>query len=143
MAGLIPRRRLHCATFGLAAAYNLAWGAYAVADPQWLFRFSGMPPMEHPQIFACLGMVIGLYGILYAEVARRPERGFLLAAVGLLGKVLGPIGLMGMIATGAWPVETIVLCLTNDFVWWIPFGVYLRDAWPLARDDWRDHGARI
>ena len=28
---------------------------------------------------------VGLYGILYLEVARRPERGWLLAAVGLAG----------------------------------------------------------
>ena len=136
MAGVMPRRRLHRATFGAAAAYNFIWGLYAVADPQWLFRFSGMPLMEHPQIFACLGMVIGLYGFLYCEVALRPEGGFLLAAVGLLGKVLGPIGLVGLIATGAWPLETMVLALTNDFVWWVPFGIYLRDAWPFALADW-------
>ena len=38
-------------------------------------------------------MVIGLYGLIYLEVARAPERGWPLAAVGLTGKVLGPIGL--------------------------------------------------
>ncbi len=41
-------------------------------------------------------MVVGLYGLLYLEVARVPERGWLLAAVGLLGKVLGPIGLVSL-----------------------------------------------
>ena len=113
----INRSLSNAATFGAAAGYNFIWGVYAVADPQWLFRFSGMPLMEHPQIFACLGMVIGLYGVLYCEVALRPEGGFVLAAVGPLGKVLGPIGLVGLIATGAWPLETMVLALTNDFVW--------------------------
>jgi hypothetical protein len=43
-------------------------------DPQWLFRFARMPLQNHPEIFACLGMAIGLYGILYLEVARHPER---------------------------------------------------------------------
>jgi hypothetical protein len=137
---VIPRRRLHRATFTLAAAYNVGWGVYAVVDPQWLFRLAGMPPMRYPEIFACLGMVIGLYGVLYAEVARRPERGFPLAAVGLAGKLLGPLGLLALIATGAWPIGTLVLCLSNDVVWWIPFGVYLRDAWPFARADWRAAG---
>ena len=60
----------------------------------------------------------------------------LLAAVGLLGKVLGPIGLLGLVATKVWPFETMILCLTNDFIWWIPFSIYLRDAWPFARRDW-------
>ncbi|HLJ93526.1 MAG TPA: hypothetical protein VKU02_10090 [Gemmataceae bacterium] len=52
--------------------------------PQWLLRFAGMPLQNYPEIFACLGMVVGLYGVLYLEVARVPERGWLLAAVGLL-----------------------------------------------------------
>lgn len=134
-AGPIARRRLHRAVFALAGAYNLAWGAYAAADPQWLFRFSGLPELNHPAIFACLGMVVGVYGFLYLEVARAPERGFPIAAVGLLGKVLGPVGLARLIATGQWPASTLVLCLTNDFIWWIPFALYLRDAWPFYRGE--------
>jgi hypothetical protein len=130
---LIARRPLHRAVFAVAAIYNVAWGAYAVLDPQWLFRFAGLPPMQHPQVFACLGMVIGLYGLLYAEVSRRPEHGLAIAAVGLAGKLLGPIGLVWLIATGVWPIATIVLCLTNDLIWWVPFTIYLRDAWSLAR----------
>jgi hypothetical protein len=55
------------------------------------------------------------------------------AAVGLAGKLLGPIGLLQLIWSGAWPLRTAVLCLTNDLVWWIPFALYLRDAWPAFR----------
>lgn len=128
---MIARRRLHRTIFCVAGIYNILWGLYSVADPQWLFRFAGMAPQNHPQIFACLGMVVGLYGIIYLEIARIPERGWLLAAVGLLGKVLGPIGLIRLIWTGEWPVTTAVLCLTNDLIWWIPFGLYLYDAWPF------------
>jgi len=131
--GPIPRRRLHRAVFALAGAYNLAWGAWAAIDPQWLFRFAGMPAINHAAIFACLGMVVGIYGFLYLEVARVPERGFAIAAVGLLGKVLGPIGMARLIATGEWPASAAVLCLTNDLIWWIPFALYLRDAWPFYR----------
>ena len=134
-AGRIRRRGLHRAVFAVAGVYNLAWGAYAALDPQWLFRVAVMPPLNHPAIFACLGMVVGVYGFLYLEVARAPERGFAIAAVGLLGKVLGPIGLARLIATGEWPAATLVLCLTNDFVWWIPFALYLHDAWPFHRAD--------
>lgn len=134
------RRRFHRAMFAVAGIYNIGWGIFAALDPQWLFRFADMPPANHPQIFDCLGMVIGLYGVLYLEVARRPEHGWLLAAVGLAGKILGPIGLLVLLCQGVWPVRTLVLCLTNDFIWWIPFGLYLRDAWPhfratLARPD--------
>ena len=79
-------------------------------------------------------MVIGLYGILYLEVARVPERGWLLAAVGLVGKVLGPIGLARLIWVGTWPASTFVLSATNDLIWWVPFSLYLYDAWPAFID---------
>jgi hypothetical protein len=114
---LLKRRKFHRAVFFAAGLYNIAWGLYSVFDPQWLFRFSGLPPLNHPQILACLGMVVGLYGIIYLEVARMPERGWVLAAVGLFGKVLGPMGLAQLILTGQWPPSTIVLCLTNDLIW--------------------------
>ena len=125
---MIPRRRWHRAVFVAAGLYNIGWGLYSALDPQWLFRFAGMPPQRYPEIFACLAMVVGIYGFLYWQVARDPERGFPIAAVGLLGKVLGPIGLAQLIATGAWPMKAIVLCVTNDFIWWVPFALYLYDA---------------
>jgi hypothetical protein len=34
-----------------------------------------------------------------------------------------------------------VLCVTNDFVWWIPFALYLRDAWPFYRAEFAAGGA--
>ena len=132
----MKRRRLHRWVFAAAGVYNIAWGLWAAVDPQWLFRLAEMPPAVHPQIFTAMGMVIGLYGVLYLEVARRPEQGWLIAAVGLAGKVLGPIGLAGLIATGKWPLATVVMCATNDFVWWVPFGLYLVDAWPYYRATW-------
>ena len=94
-----------------------------------------MEPANRPEIFACLAMVVGLYGLLYLEVARAPERGFPIAAVGLLGKVLGPIGFAVLLARGDWPWRSAILVLTNDLVWWLPFALYLRDAWPLYRRD--------
>lgn len=129
----MKRRRFHRAVFAAAGIYNIGWGIFSSLDPQWLFRFAGMEPLNHPSIFACLAMVIGLYGVIYLEVARRPENGWLLAAVGLAGKVLGPIGLAVLIFQGVWPWKSAVLCLTNDLIWWVPFSLYLKDAWPDFR----------
>jgi hypothetical protein len=130
---MIPRRAFHRIVFAAAGFYNLAWGLWSIRDPQWLFRFTGMPLQNQPAVFVCLGMVVGLYGILYLEVARCPASGWLIAAVGLLGKVLGPIGMLWLIGTGAWPRSAFVLCLGNDVLWWVPFGLYLNDAWPAFR----------
>jgi hypothetical protein len=132
---MIRRRRFHRAVFVAAGCYNIAWGTWSALDPQWLFRFAGLPPLNHPAVFACLAMVVGLYGILYLEVARVPERGWLLAAVGLAGKILGPIGLIVLLIRGLWPMSTIVLCITNDLIWWLPFALYLKDSWPCFKVD--------
>lgn len=134
---LMPRRGLHRIAFTLAGLYNLAWGLWTGLQPQWLFQVAGMETMVHPEVFACLGMVIGVYGLLYLEVARRPEHGFAIAAVGMLGKLLGPGGWAIAVATGRWPPETGILILTNDLIWWGPFAIYLRDAWPAWRASWR------
>lgn len=132
---MIARRKFHRIVFILAGVYNILWGLYSAYDPQWLFRFARMPLQNHPEIFACLAMVVGLYGLIYFEVARVPERGWLLAAVGLLGKILGPIGLIILIAKGVWTPAAAILCLTNDFIWWIPFSIYLYDSWSWFRQD--------
>ena len=126
----------HRTVFAAAGLYNIAWGLFAAVDPQWLFRFSDVQPMLYPQIYQAMGMVVGVYGILYFEVARRPERGWLIAAVGFLGKVLGPIGMYSLVVDGIWPLRMAMLCVTNDLIWWLPFMLYLVDAWPHFRSDW-------
>ncbi len=80
-------------------------------------------------------MVVGLYGLVYFEVARAPEKGWPLAAVGLLGKLLGPAGLLYLVLSGIRLLATVVLVLTNDIIWWAPFALYLRDSWPAF---WRE-----
>ncbi len=139
----LPRAKLHRATFVLAGIYNIGWGLYAAIDPDWVFRFAGMAPQNHPEIFMCLGMVIGLYGVVYLEIARRLERGGALAAIGLAGKVLGPIGMALLIARRVWPPGMAIMCLTNDLIWWLPFSLYLKDVWPALAEDLRAGAQRL
>ncbi len=139
---IMPRRNFHRVVFCTAGVYNICWGLFSAAFPQWLFRLAHMPLDNHPQIFAAMAMVVGLYGVVYFEVARVPERGWVLAAVGFVGKVLGPIGLAQLILTHVWPVATCVLSLTNDIIWLPFFGLYLWDAWPLFRQDLRENWFR-
>ncbi len=68
-----PHRRRHRIVFAAAGAYNIAWGLLTVSYPQWLFDLAGMQPANYPQIFATLGMVIGLYGILYLAMPSTPS----------------------------------------------------------------------
>lgn len=116
--------------FFVAGVYNIVWGAFSALYPQWLFRFSSLEEMVHPAIFQSLAMVVGVYGVLYLEVSRRPVYGFLIIFIGLLGKVLGPLGWLYLYLSNQWPLKSIILILTNDLIWWVPFLFYLRDSFP-------------
>lgn len=131
----MKRRKLHQVIFLLAGIYNICWGLWVSLDPNWLFRFAGMELPNYPEIFACLGMVVGLYGVVYLEIARRPERGFMLALVGFVGKVLGPIGAVYYVYLGKWTFSALIMNLTNDFIWLIPFAIYLFDSWGYYKKD--------
>jgi hypothetical protein len=96
-------------------------------------RFARMPPQNHPEVFAWLGMVIGLYGVLYLEVARLPEQNWPVAAIGMAGKLLGPLGFAHLLLSGQWPLRAGIIVLANDLLWWLPFALYLHDAWTARR----------
>jgi len=73
-------------------------------------------------------MVIGVYGIGYGIAARDPLRHWPIVLVGLLGKVLGPIGFVWAVNHGELPLAMGWTILTNDLIWWIPFTAILFHA---------------
>lgn len=116
--------------FVLAGAYNLAFGAWAALFPLAFFRWFALEPPRYPSIWACLGMVVGVYGLLYLHAARRLDQARPIIAVGLLGKVLGPLGLVsGSLTGGELPLRMLALLALNDLVWWVPFGAFLLEGW--------------
>lgn len=120
--------------FGLAALYNFAFGIWAGLFPLAFFEVFNLEPPRYPSLWSCLGMVVGLYGIIYARVAWKPEEGGLLAAVGLFGKVLGPAGWVVAVHRGELPARTFPLILCNDLVWWLPFAGYFLWLWRQPRN---------
>ena len=112
-----------------AAAYNLLWGAFAILSPLTIFRWAGFDPLPfYPQLWQCVGMIVGVYGIGYAIAATNPYRHWPIVLVGFLGKVFGPIGFVGAVASGSFPLTMGWTILTNDLIWWIPFASILWKA---------------
>jgi hypothetical protein len=116
-----------------AALYNVGFGIWAGLFPHSFFQLFRLDTPRYPSIWACLGMVIGLYALAYAAVAWRPERGDLLVLIGLLGKVLGPAGWLIAVRSGELPPRTFPLILANDLIWWFPFVFYLLRHRPERR----------
>jgi hypothetical protein len=111
-----------------AGIYNLAWGALAIASPHLLFDLTGAERINYPEIWQCVGMIVGVYGIGYLIAANDPRTHWPIVLVGLLGKVLGPIGFLVALFRGTFPPLFGLTILTNDLLWWIPFAMILWDA---------------
>lgn len=109
----------------LAGAYNLAWGLHCVVFPTRLFDWAGMEPPRYPELWQCIGMIVGVYGIGYLVAASDPIRHWPIVLVGFLGKIFGPIGFLGSLAKGSLPLAFGLTNLTNDVIWWVPFGAIL------------------
>jgi hypothetical protein len=109
----------------VAAVYNLAWGAWVILWPNALFDWAHMPRLNYPQIWQCVGMVVGVYGIGYGIAARNPLRHWPVVLVGLLGKIFGPIGFLRAVWKGDLPTRFGATILTNDLIWWVPFTLIL------------------
>ncbi|MDQ3649928.1 MAG: alkyl hydroperoxide reductase [Acidobacteriota bacterium] len=117
-----------------AGIYNLAWGALAVLFPLAIFHWARMEPPNHPQIWQCVGMIVGVYGVGYIIAAFDPARHWPIVLVGLLGKLLGPIGFLQAALDGAWPWRMGWTIITNDLIWWIPFVLILVHAYRSPSD---------
>ncbi|MFG0276220.1 MAG: hypothetical protein ACF8QF_14315, partial [Phycisphaerales bacterium] len=124
-----PAPRWMTVTLLLAAAYNLLWGMAVVARPNLAFDLMGVERPLYPQIWQCVGMIVGVYGIGYAVAAFAPLHHWPIVLVGLLGKVFGPIGFVQAAAAGTFPWSFGWTIITNDLIWWIPFALILRSAW--------------
>jgi hypothetical protein len=112
-----------------AGIYNLVWGAITIAFPFLLFDLVGAARPNYPEIWQCVGMIVGVYGIGYLCAAADPWRHWPIVLVGFLGKVFGPLGFAVALARGTFPPLFGITILTNDLLWWIPFFQILLNAY--------------
>lgn len=114
--------------FYAAAIYNLVWGTVNVVFPTALFDLLGMPHPNYLPLWQVVGMLVLVYAPAYWWAARAPYRHRHLVLIGLLGKIMGPIGFAWAVLTGSLPLAFGWTIVTNDLVWWPAFFSFVRDA---------------
>lgn len=113
----------------LAGIYNLLWGAWVILFPKLSFTLHGMDLPRYLEIWQCVGMIVGVYGIGYIAASSDPIKHWPIVLVGFLGKVFGPIGFAKALIDGVFPPTFFINIIFNDLIWWIPFYMMLRDAY--------------
>jgi small multidrug resistance pump len=117
--------------FYAAALYNLLWGSITILFPQLYFHLIHMPALDAP-LWQCIGMFVLVYAPAYWWAGRYPSRYRHLILIGLLGKILGPIGFVWAYAHGQLPLAFGLTNLTNDVIWWPAFVLYLHKGTRLS-----------
>ncbi|MCA9189753.1 MAG: hypothetical protein KDA99_29220, partial [Planctomycetales bacterium] len=80
------------------------------------------------------------YGIGYAIAARDAARHWPIILVGLLGKILGPVGFLQAAWAGHLPWSWGIVNLANDLIWWLPFSAILYLAYRHNTNSAAGHG---
>lgn len=112
-----------------AAIYNVCWGVWVGLFPNHLFDLTGAERPNYPEIWQCVGMFVGVWGLGYLAAATNPLRHWPVIMVGFLGKILGPMGFLWAVWRDRFPAEFGWVIVFNDLVWLAPFGMILYSAY--------------
>jgi small multidrug resistance pump len=122
-----------------AGVYNIVWGVFVVAFPLAPFRWFGMELPNYPEIWQCVGMIVGVYGVGYAIAAFDPMQHWVIVLVGFLGKFFGPIGFVNAALQGKLPWSFGWVNVTNDLIWLVPFTLILYRAYQINKQSNASH----
>lgn len=131
-AALDPRTRARSGgVLRLAGVYNVLWGTAVILFPHETFVEGPAGPLHYPELWQCVGMIVGVYGVGYWIAASDPVRHWPVILVGWLGKVLGPFGTVLSVLQDRLPLEFGVHNVFNDLIWWVPFTWMLYRVWQV------------
>ena len=116
-----------------AGIYNLLFGVFTILMPGLFFDWIGMEQPRYLELWQCIGMIVGVYGVGYIIAAYDPARHWPIVFVGFLGKLFGPIGMAISIAKETLPLKFAIANIGNDLIWLIPFALILLYARKTAR----------
>jgi small multidrug resistance pump len=106
----------------LASIQCLFWGPFIILTPEISGRVYGFgKPVTDVFLWQGSGLIIFLFGIGYLIASGDPFRHWVMVLIGLLAKVLGPVGMLWSVLTGQVSSDVLRLIPLHDLLWWIPF----------------------
>lgn len=118
----------------LAGLYNISFGFWAIFFPEQYFKLNNQAPTA-PELWQCIGMIVGLYGLGYLIACTDIRRYWPIVLIGLLGKILGPLGFLAYLVAGKVSLQGALVIFFNDLIWIIPFAIILAKA---IHVEWRE-----
>jgi len=120
----------------VAALQCLIWGVFILALPERSSIVYGLTKAPTDLfLWQGTGLVIFLFGVGYAIAATNPGQHWSVILIGLIAKILGPVGMLWSVIQGDVPHQVLYLIPINDLIWWLPFTMILRDAFMHHRGE--------
>lgn len=114
-----------------AGAWHLLLGASIIIAPTAFFSLTALPLPNYLQMWQGAGIMTAVMGVGFVIASRDPMRHWPVILLGLIPKIIAPIG----VVWGFWrrdlPPALGTLVLVNDVAWWIPFSMLL---WLAVRE---------
>lgn len=113
----------------ISGLHCILWGIFVILLPGRSAIVYGFDsPLTDSFLWQGTGLIIMLMGSGYCLALTDPSRHFVIVLVGLLAKVLGPIGLLWCVWQGQIPSAVLILIPLNDIIWWYPFSRIVLDG---------------
>lgn len=113
----------------IAGIYNFIWGSSVILFPEFWFRLADLELPRYIQLWQCFGVYAISMGIGYLIAYTNPQRHWPIVAIGLSAKMMVPLGFIYYYLKGDLPLVILQMCITNDMIWWIPFGLLLYNVY--------------
>ena len=108
----------------LSGIHSIIWGCFIVLLPAAAAEMYGLTETPHDLfLWQGTGLVLVLFGSGYTIAASNPYQHWVVVLIGLLAKVLGPIGILVAVLRGEISTDVLWLLPVNDVIWWVPFWV--------------------
>lgn len=105
-----------------AAAYHLALGLGMVLVPHAAFQLAGLPVPGHASMARYCGALMAVFGAGCWFASMAPYAHWIMAALGLAGKLVDVVAMGAEVASGHLPATSAWILVPHDLVWLYPFG---------------------